>query len=93
MNQLTLFDQPPRITPRDTHLAKAERPRLAGQNLNILRRLQRGSATNRELAGISLKYTGRVSDLRAAGYDVRVVSADRASGITVYALFDNGKAV
>ena len=86
MNQLTLFDQPPRITPRDTHLAKAERPRLAGQNLAILERLQCGPATNRALAKISLKYTSRISDLRAAGYDVRVVSADRKTGVTVYEL-------
>lgn len=84
--QLTLFDQPPRIAPCDTHLVKAEKPRLAGQNLAILERLQRGPATNKELAQISLKYTGRISDLRAAGYNVALVARDHATGVTMYEL-------
>ncbi|MHB8953525.1 MAG: hypothetical protein ACYC4U_11195 [Pirellulaceae bacterium] len=84
--QLTLFDQPPTIAPRDTHVEKEERPRLSGQNLAILERLQRGPATNRELAAISLKYTSRVSDLRAAGYNVALVARDRATGVTMYEL-------
>lgn len=70
---------------RDSHVTEpSELRRLSGQNLRILERLQRGPATNRELAAISLKYTSRVSDLRAAGYDVQ---ADRkAGGLTVYRL-------
>ena len=71
--QLSLFDAPRNIVPRDTRVVREERPRLTGQNLAILERLQRGPATNRELAQISLKYTSRVSDLRAAGYRVVVV--------------------
>ncbi len=67
MNQLTLFDEPPRIHPRDTHVEREERPRLTGQNAAILVRLRQGHATNAELAAISLKYTSRVSDLRVAG--------------------------
>jgi hypothetical protein len=35
---------------------------------------------------LSLKYTSRISDLRHAGYDVRVVERDYASGRTVYRL-------
>ena len=84
--QLSLFDAPRNIVPRDTHVVKEERPRLTGQNLAILERLQRGPATNRELAAISLKYTSRVSDLRAAGYNVVVVDRDRATGRTMYEL-------
>ncbi|NLX57310.1 MAG: hypothetical protein GXY58_19545 [Planctomycetaceae bacterium] len=61
--------------------AIVERPRLTGQNAAILERLKRGPATNRELAAISLKYTSRISDLRAAGYDVVVVDRDRATGM------------
>jgi hypothetical protein len=48
--------------------------------------LHQGPATNREPAGLSLKYTSRLSDLRAAGYDVRVVERDYATGRTVYKL-------
>lgn len=39
--------------------------RLAGQNQAILERLRRGPATNKELAAISLKYTSRISEVRA----------------------------
>jgi hypothetical protein len=79
--------QPAFIFARDTHvLDKVEQVRLSGQSLRILERLQSGPATNRELAEISLKYTGRISDLRKAGYDVRVVEQDRATGRTLYAL-------
>jgi hypothetical protein len=51
-----------------------------------LTRLQAGPASNFELAQIALKYTSRLSDLRAAGYDVRVVERDYASGLTMYRL-------
>ena len=84
--QLSLFDAPRAIPPRDTHVEREERPRLTGQNAAILERLQRGPATNRELAAISLKYTSRISDVRAAGYDVVVVDRDRATGNTMYEL-------
>jgi len=40
-------------------------PRLTGQNERILARLREGPATNVELAAVSLKYTGRISDIRA----------------------------
>jgi hypothetical protein len=84
--QLSLFDAPRNIVPRDTHVVPEEKPRLTGQNQSILERLQRGPATNRELAALSLKYTSRVSDLRAAGYNVVAVARDRATGITMYEL-------
>lgn len=82
----SLFDTPARATipPVDPNVSPADVKRLAGQSLAILQRLQRGPATNVELARISLKYTSRVSDLRAAGY---VVECERREkGLTVYRL-------
>jgi hypothetical protein len=46
-------------------------PRLSNQCRQILERLRIGPASNIELAQIALKYTSRISDLRAAGYEVR----------------------
>jgi hypothetical protein len=64
----------------------SERPRLSRQNQAILERLRRGTATNDELARLARKYTSRVSDLRAAGYDVRMIEHDHVTGITRYQL-------
>lgn len=63
-----------------------EEPRLSNQCAQILERLRQGHATNSELAGISLKYTGRISDLRQSGFDIQVIQRDRKSGVTVYEL-------
>ena len=82
----TLFD----IPPRDPHVSPEAAPRLKGQNAATLERLRAGRATNKELAGIALKYTSRLSDLRAAGYDERCVRQDRVSGVAHYALFVDG---
>lgn len=70
----------------DHRITPAEKPRLSGQRQAILDRLRRGPATNKELAMLSLKYTGRISDLRKSGYDVRLLSQDRATGVSVYVL-------
>lgn len=70
---------------------RAERRRLSDQCSLILGRLQHGRASNKELSGISLKYTSRISDLRKAMHDVRVVFRDRATGLTQYALFVDGR--
>lgn len=86
--QLSLFDAPRKIAPRDTHVEKVERPRLTGQNQAVLERLQQGPATNFELNQIAIKYTSRISDLRAAGYNVVVVDRDRATGRTMYQLIE-----
>ena len=67
MNQPTVFPLTHTLHPTDPHISPQDRPRLTGQNAAILVRLQRGPATNRELAGISLRYTSRVSDLRVGG--------------------------
>ena len=78
-----LFD----IIVRDSHvLEPVEQRRLAGQNLAILQALQRGPCTNRQLAGLSLKYTSRISDLRRAGYDVKCIEHNRVTGFSRYAL-------
>lgn len=86
-NQLSLFDSPRLIAPTDTHLVPEEKPRLSRQNQAILDRLRRGPATNDELVRIARKYTGRISDLRAAGFDVRLIEHDHTTGITRYQLF------
>ena len=65
------------ITPQD-------RERLSHQCALILARLEQGSASNRELAAISLKYTSRVSDLREAGYSIDCVRG--RDGLNVYVL-------
>ena len=65
---------------------KVEAKRLGGQALKIYERLQLGSATNVELAEISLKYTSRISDIRKAGHVVTLISHDHETGLTSYQL-------
>lgn len=60
--------------------------RVPSQRERILARLRLGDATNAELSELSLKYTGRISDLRALGYDIKVVEHDRENGRVVYRL-------
>jgi hypothetical protein len=79
------------IPPRDPKVTAAEAPRLGRQCRAIVDRLRRGRATNAELAGMALKFTGRISDCRAAGYDIRVVSRDYTTGVVWYALFVGGE--
>ena len=67
-------------------VAPEEAPRLSKQCREILERLKQGPATNRDLAGLSLKYTSRVSDLRAAGFKIEVVERNHQSGLNVYEL-------
>lgn len=63
-----------------------EQQRLSGQCSRILQRLKEGPVSNAELSTMALKYTSRISDLRAAGYAVEVVSHDRTSGYVTYRL-------
>jgi hypothetical protein len=61
-----------------------DKPRLAGQTAAIVERLRQGPARNHELAALSLKYTSRISDDRAAGYGI---DCERlADGVTEYRL-------
>ena len=68
------------------HAAERERPRLSRQCQAILERLRRGPATNDELAQIARKYTSRVSDCRASGFEIEVTSRDFKTGLTTYEL-------
>ena len=62
------------------------KPRLSRQALAILARLQRGPASNRDLCSLSLKYTGRISDLRANGYQVECFGQNHKTGEAWYRL-------
>ena len=57
----------------------------------MLDRLRYGPATNRDLAEIGLKYTGRISDLRAAGYRIVVTSKCVETGRCIYELKEGGE--
>lgn len=81
--QLSLFDKPI-LPPTDSHVHTADAPRLSGQNAAILRRLRQGKASSLTLAGISLKYTSRISDLRKHGY--RIVCERCHDGTNLYSL-------
>lgn len=72
-------------------MLQPERARLSNQCSMILGRLMQGRATNRELSGISLKYTSRNSDLRQRGHDIRIVHRNRTTGLVWYALFVDGR--
>ena len=92
MTQATLFDETtPALPPIRVNASvnPVEAPRLSRQCRLILERLRaNGTATNRELSEIALKYTGRLSELRQAGYDVRVVQRDHESGLNTYRLVE-----
>ena len=63
-----------------------DQPRLTRQCRLILERLRQGPASNRELSRLALKYTGRLSDLRRAGYVVTIVRQDHVTGEVIYEL-------
>ena len=66
-----------------------DRQRLRGQAAKILLRLQKGPALNTDLAEIALKYSGRISDLRAAGYEIEATNL--GGGLWRYSL--RGKSI
>ncbi len=59
-----------------------DKKRTGAQTLAIIGRLQRGPATNAELAKIALKYTGRISDARKLGYTI--CCKRQGGGLTTY---------
>lgn len=65
-----------------------DKSRTSAQTQRIISRLRSGPATNVELAEIALKYTGRISDARKLGYDIKC--RREAAGVTVYWLAANG---
>ena len=88
-DQPSLFDtaeilEPRRVRPADPNLDPRDVPRLSQQCEAILAALRERPRTNAELAAISLKYTSRVSDLRAAGY--RIDCERQEGGTFVYRL-------
>lgn len=93
MTKQTLLFEPqrePLSPPRAKALATGpteDRRRLNGQCQAILARLKQGPATNSELAGLALKYTSRVSDLKRAGY--QITAKRKAGGVWTYTLTGN----
>jgi hypothetical protein len=78
--QLDMFAQPPSLA--------QDAPRLSAQCRKMIERLRQGPATNADFVHMGIfKYTSRISDARAAGYDVRVVSRNHQTGVTLYRLF------
>ena len=61
---------PAPVTPYAVHAAETEQEqaRLAGSKARILARLRQGPATNVELAGICLRFTGRMFELRSVDH-------------------------
>ena len=86
MSDTLLFGEDFPTISLNNSVAPEEAPRLSKQCREILERLKQGPATNRDLAGLSLKYTSRVSDLRAAGFKIEVVERNHQSGLNVYEL-------
>lgn len=62
-------------------------PRLSAQCHAILKLLVDGPVTNRQLAVVALKYTSRLSDLRAAGHTITCKHLH--DGLTEYRLEAN----
>ena len=91
MTQATLFDETAPVLPPirvNASVNPIEAPRLSRQCGLILERLRLGAATNVELSQLALKYTGRISDLRAAGYKISVIQRDHESGLNTYRLVE-----
>ncbi len=70
-----------------------EKRRLSKQCAEILHRLELGPTSNYELVNYALKYTGRISELRKKGHDIRIVERDHVTGTALYAVFVNGRQV
>ena len=67
-------------------VSEAAKPRLGRQQQAILERLRRGPATNTELSQIAQRFSARIGELRAAGYDIRRTHDDHERGVYVYEL-------
>jgi hypothetical protein len=83
MTQPDLFSARPVVLASPT-LERRERRRLSKQNAEILARLQRGSASNSELAEMALNYRARISELRQAGFNVECFDRNRETGYARY---------
>ena len=92
-DQLSMFEQTthdggkPSITPvLNPTVHPDAKPRLGKQQQEILDRLQRGPATNVELAAIGIRYSARIHELRTAGYVIEKTTENHATGLVVYRL-------
>jgi hypothetical protein len=65
---------------------REERSRISRQCKEILERLRQGPATNGELVRFALKYTGRISELRQAGYKIKASVRNHETGEVTYVL-------
>jgi hypothetical protein len=80
------------VVAADYHISKDERPRLSGQCERILALLERGPVTNRRLAEIALKYTSRISDIRAYFKEIGrtdkidIINKCHKTGLRIYEL-------
>lgn len=65
--------------------------KLSRQQAAILARLREGSATNRELSFIALKYGARITELKKKGYQIECfsVSSD-PKGVNRFRLIGGG---
>lgn len=78
MTQLALTLTPPSRGP--------EHARLSAQNAAIVQRLLQGPATNHELSQLALNYRARISEIRKAGWVLKIQSRDYDTGRVVYVL-------
>jgi hypothetical protein len=83
--QLELRFDPAQPNP-ESHPSGDSPVRLSRQCVAILERLRRGPATNIELSAIALRFTARIHELRAAGYQISILERDRDSGVVLYGL-------
>jgi hypothetical protein len=83
-SQPTLFDAVPVLIPTDPNVDQRDVPRLSRQCRVILAMLREGPQTNDALSRVARKYTGRVSDLRAAGYRIKCTRV--GGGVHLYEL-------
>lgn len=79
------------LSPRDPNVDAEDRPRLSGQNAAILALLREGrEVSNVEMAKIAMKHTSRISDLRASGYNVKLVRRE-GNGVCWYMLQEESR--
>lgn len=93
MKQETLFDtkltRAGGVIPYNPPVKPIEaKARLSRQCHTILTRLKAGPAYNGELAKISRKYTGRISDIRKEGIRIEATPVDRKTGVWKYELVE-----
>ena len=89
--QIGLFDQPlpttRRVPAREIMPNDAER--LGGQCAKMLTMLRARPQLNSALVAIANKYTSRISDLRALGFEIKCTRVE--GGLTLYTLVGEPK--